>query len=161
MKKSFLSLLIATGLFLSIPTKKADAGVVAFVGGFVVATTVWPANVTFFSMVIGGPVAIVGSVLTAIPATMAIGIPILILGEDGSLSLDQLESILSEKYDFIADREVIASLATAIKTKAETMKADSEGKVVVSLSEAEVKNILAPIEDLSSEEMNLIVQDLK
>lgn len=160
--KKMLSIVLISSILGSITNApKSQAGVILAVAGGIVGTNVLGLQVPgFVGMVVGAPMGLTGLILTWVPGTMAIGIPLFVLNEDGSLSKDQLESLLSQKFNFIADREVISSLACMIKQKADSMEPDSEGKKIVSLSEEEVRAILAPI-DLSNEEIALVIKNLK
>lgn len=155
MKKLISSLLLGSLLMMTIPTPKANAGIIVaescnkdcdileafgdMLGGL---------------MVIGG-----GSIIGGITAAFApkVGLIIIassiVLDADGSLNQDKLVEYLSKKYPFIDNQEVISDLALFLKQK-------SYQTDYVSLSEDETRHALSSL-DLSEEEILSVTSDLK
>lgn len=166
MKMFISSLLIAATLGFVTYSPKSEAGAVLISGAAGITIHQFAQGKlypiaggmigTFAS--IGGVSAIGGGVAMSL-GFAPLGVVLIVLSEDGSSSQDQIESSLSQKYDFIGDREVITSLASAIQVKAEKMEI-KDGKKIVSLSSDEVRSILDPAE-LSDEHINTIISDLK
>lgn len=162
MKKLITSLAITTALLAGLSySPKSHAGIIVGGGGtaLTIASRGYIASLTVPLIVIGGVTAVVAT--ASLTAGVLPGlIVLLVLEEDGALPQDQLESVLSERYHFINDREVISMLALEIKSKADEMDLDQEGKKVVTLDSSEVRPILIATE-LSEEEIQLVVEDLK
>lgn len=173
MKKLLSTIMIATVLGSATYTPKSEAGV-AIVGAtathcaFKCAETsrgpLGPSStaIAFGTPALIGTMPIIGGAIMIAFGGVAFapGIALLILDENGGLSQTELESALADKYSFIADREVIATLASEIKSKADSVEVDAQGMKMVSLSEDEVKSILSATE-LTDEEISIITNDLK
>lgn len=100
-----------------------------------------------------------GLILGASGVILPVCIAFVVLGEDGSLPKEQVESMLLKKYPFL-DHESALELALAINTKAEKTELDKDGKKIISLSEFEVKSILEP-SYLNEEEVIQVTEGLK
>lgn len=164
MKNLLSALMITCLLGTATYSKKSEAGIVLVTAaaGWAIGTKFSPfALFSIAPAMVSAPFIGIGILgLTAGGMSPAGAIVLLVLDENGSLPQDKLESLLSEKYQFIADREAISSLASTIKAKAESMEADAEGKKLVTLSEEEVRSILSSTE-ISEEEMNTVIKTME
>lgn len=159
MKKLLSALMIASVIGAVSYSPKSKAGIGLMVGGAALDFSVSQKGMIF---ALGGGLglwAIVGGGIL-VPFNPVLGVSLIILGENGDVSQDQLENIFSERYSFIGDREVFKDLALNIKNKAKAQKPDVEGKILVYVPEAETRSILYPL-DLSEEEINVVTSDLK
>lgn len=176
-KKSVSALVLGSLLMTTLPMRKAEAGIV--IAGASLTTGVIAIEgykmyviksdrvvrplISFQAhnaLLLGGVSGFLIGGGIALGGAFSFNPVLMILSEDGSLAQDKLEGALTEKYSMISDREVISNLAKSIKTKADSMKADNEGKKLVSLTETEVRSILASA-DLEEDEIKQIVNDLK
>ena len=92
------------------------------------------------------------------------GDPVLIiLDADGNASQDSLASALDAKYSQINDADVTQALAAKIREKAASTVANEKGEKNVTLTRAELSEILAPtgLEEVNSAAFEQIVSDLK
>ena len=80
---------------------------------------------------------------------------IFFLDANGNLPQENITMLLEKQYPFLDNQMVISNLSQAMKAKYEATKMD-----LVSLNESEITTILAPA-DLSIEEANIIINDLK
>ena len=87
---------------------------------------------------------------------------LIVLDADGNLSQDALETNLAKKYTFIDDRDVIHNLASAIRDKSISTPV-VDGKKNVSLTKAEVLDLLAPtgLASLQPDAVDGLVRDLQ
>lgn len=167
LKKIISVLVFSSILMTTFPVKKAEAGIVVAAGSltmtFVGMDQHWKISKNDFngdgSIYIGTPVFLAGGVV-ALVGTFIANPLLIVLSEDGSLSHSDLENVLTERYSFLNDREVISGLASALKLKVKAQKPERNGTTLISLSEAEVKAILAPL-DLKSVEIATVINDLK
>ena len=135
-KKTVSTLIIAATLGLSTPSQPAQAGII-----------LTPVLVGIVLLVYG------------IEYNNALWI---VLDADGNLPQDALAQNLAAKYPFIDNRDVINTLAIAIREKAVSTPV-VDGKKNVTLTRAEVLNILAPtgLADLQPQAVETLVQELQ
>lgn len=165
--KKLLSIFLLASLF-STHTPKAEAGVVV---GIAVARSedstglgiTVGLGVTSLLVVLDGPLLVLPKAY--FPTLSAIGMWVMlgavVLDADGSLPVDQLSSMLSEKYYFIDNQMVINDLAVKIKNAYEPRK-DEVKPIFVSLTEESIKKSLQSVEtEITSEQEQLIINDLK
>lgn len=135
-KKAVSALLIA-GVLAAAPVAPAKAGLILS-----------PVGVGLVVLVIG----------------LVYGDPFLIiLDADGNASQDSLTSALDAKYPQIGDADVTAALAAKIREKAASIAANEKGEKNVTLTRAELSEVLAPtgLEEANTAAFEQIVSDLK
>ena len=88
---------------------------------------------------------------------------LIILDADGNANQDSLTAALDAKFPRINDREVTTALAAKIRAKAVSTQANAKGEKNVSLTRAEVSEILAPtgLEESNVDSFNQIVAALQ
>lgn len=122
-----------------------------------------PSRFTDFSIPIGiiagGASALAGVIVNVAGGPLAAGIVLIALEENGPQSEEQIELSLSQRYNFLTDRETTSALALEIKEQADSMKSN-DGIKFVRLSPKKIAKILEPA-DLTSEEIALISKDLE
>lgn len=157
-----IATIFALSLFFISQPFRASAGVVFLAAGVPMFIASDSKTVTTIgAMMANGALGFIGGGIFFLATGQPVfGVIFLSLGEDGSISQDQLEENLTAKYPFISDREVIKDLAVVIKKKAELQKVDKDGKIIVGLTESELNQILAPL-DLKARERSQIIKGLK
>lgn len=150
MKKLVSSLVLASILFTALPSKRAEAGILVIAGSIAVSGN---------NMAVGMGGGAVGFAIVLIG--LSGGLPLVVLGTDGSISQDKLESSLNEKYSFIGDRDVTSELASMIKAKAEAATPVND-KIEVKLSREEVLEVIRPTSLLEThpKEVEAMIQEL-
>ncbi len=135
--KKFFSVLMIAATLGAVPAKQADAGLLLMPCGVGAFIFIW------------GLLADDGFLI--------------LLDADGNLPQGDLETLLAKKYSFIEDRDVLSSLATAVREKAILAPVSTDGKKLITLSREEVLNILEPtgLADLQPEAVERLIQDLQ
>lgn len=149
----FLSLLILT------PQPKANAGLVLIVGGSIADTSGegnWATMSGFTGMLFG--VMIAGGGYGAGSAWVTVtGAAMVALDEKPSLSQSTLEIILSDKYPFIDNEQVIKNLAKNVLIKAQPVQ---ENILLAKFTESEISELLSPA-NLTDEDLAIVVSDFQ
>lgn len=158
MKKLLSIAMIVATIGTATYAPKSQAGLVVMASSGVVLGLTWNGQASVITATVGAGIAVAGGVSSFF--VPQVGIALLVLSEDGSLAQDQLELALTQKYNFLSDRETTAALASAIITEADSAQADSEGRKVLHLSPSKVAEVLKH-SDLRPEEITLISNDLK
>lgn len=135
--KKAVSALLVAGVLAAAPVAPAQAGIILA-----------PTGVGLILLIVG----------------LVYGDPILIiLDADGNLSQDSLAKALDAKFPQINDSDVTAAMAAKIREKAASTAANAKGEKSVTLSRAELSDILAPtgLEETNSAAFEQIVSDLQ
>lgn len=161
--KKLLAFVTIVGCLLSVPTKKAEAGVVIGMTGFALGSEYGESSASpYFASMPGAVIAGLG--VWMIRATHGVwgtigGTLLIALDADSSLNQQKLEQVLVKTYPFINNFETIKSLAMTVKTKM-PLKMEKDKEYLVRLTEEETLIALESA-DLSDEEIAFVVNDLK
>lgn len=164
-KKLLAVPLIVATLGLTVPAKKAEAGVIIL---FSTASLFSDANKPIGYAVGGtlGAATMYGGLVFGIPLYQLIpGLGLismvggLVLDANGNLPKEALATYLVDKYNFIDNQVIIESLVSAIKTKHESVK-HINPEAYIALTESETRSILEAA-NLSEGEIQQVVNDLK
>lgn len=165
-KKSIQSFAFIVTILIA-PTQRANAGIfIGLPGGIMSVGSVAVGAGHGLTSPFRSPMFVAGLGVVTVGAGLAIAgiasgfIPILALGEDGTLSAEQLECELSSRYFFIADREIILNIVRETELKARKQFPGVDNKIVVTFTEKEVREMLSPI-GLNEEEIMIVVNDFK
>jgi hypothetical protein len=159
-KKTLIALaMLATAIGVSTPVKSANAGVISVLAGAASVGTDPAGGIA--GVAVGGLVAWGGYMLAHNHNSnwRPLGIVLIVLDAKQELTADGIESYLTQNYSFLDDREVVADLATMIKTKLLASGATQKA-MEVHFSEAEVRQVLAG-SSVTADQANLMVQTLK
>lgn len=120
----------------------------------VVAPQPAQAGVILFMAAIGFPLIIIGAIENRTW--------LIILDQDGGMPRDQLALALGSQFPEIEDRQVLLALASALRAKALNIAPNTRGEKLVSLTRAEILEILAPtgLLELDPAAVERIVTDL-
>ncbi len=157
LKKLVSALVCAFVLASVVPTKKAEAGMAIIAVG--IATNVQegtPAANVYTGLFAG---ALAGAVISQFLIGGYVSLAFAFLDAQGNLPADVLATELSKRYSFIDSQESVFDLANAIRAKYEATP-HADGKAVVSMTGAEVREILAPVA-LTEAQLNQISADLE
>lgn len=152
MKRFLASFLLAVTLFVSIPVKKADAGII-----FIATSVEAFSKKEYVQGVAGIAFAVINfSAAQFFNFFHADFFTVLFfaLDADPTMSQGDLERIMSDRYPFINNEAVIGNLAKAVKSKLVVGK-----DMIVRLQTSEIKSILSAA-DLSESEVALVVSEL-
>ncbi len=156
-KKIITALVCALVLNAVVPAPKAEAGMAIIAVG--IATNVQegtPAANVYVGLFAG---ALAGAVLSQFLIGGYVSLAFGFLDAQGNLPADVLATELSKRYSFIDSQESVFDLANAIRAKYEVTP-HADGKAVVSLTGAEVREILAPVA-LTEAQISQIAADLE
>lgn len=159
-RKPLSVLLLSTLIAGSVPTKKAEAGVLTAFGDVLYMAE--DIGIGLISLSISGAMIVGGlAMINNFPGVggQVAGITILVLDAQASVNPNDLTNIFAIKYPFVDNRNSLQILA---KTVSDKVPADVKwgGHYMINLTEDEIKNALLS-SDLTEEQLQFIIRSLR